>query len=146
MNQDKLVARINERRSKDLLGFEWHEYLPYVEPERLRPFLKPDADLSDLPKPIPVDRTALLAKMQDYMTFAFGKAHDHRGISAGRSLMHYVAWAWLAGDIDFAEEIDRMSNSDDYAPYGLPVLRRICEFYGWDPLEHGDEDYREEEP
>lgn len=138
MDQDALVARINERKDKDMFGFEWHEYLPHLEPERLMPYVKAGTSVADLPPVEPVDREKMLAKMKDYMSFAFEKAHGERGLSAGRSLMHYVAWTWLAGDADFSDEIDRMSESDDYAPYGLPVLRRICEFYGWDPTALGD--------
>lgn len=135
--QDELVARIKARMSKDALGFEWHEYLEHLELDRFKQFAKPDADLSDMPPPKPIDREAMLAKMKSYMSFAFGKAHGERGISASRSVLHYVAWTWLAGDREFSDEVDRMGDTD-YAPYGLPVLRRICAFYGWDPAELGD--------
>lgn len=144
MDQDKLVARINERKAKDMFGFEWHEYLPYLEHARLKPFFKPDPKLDDLPATELVDREKILAKMKGYLSFAFEKAHGERGISASRSLMHYIAWAWLAGDEAFSEEIDRMTETD-YAPYGLPVLRRICAFYEWDPSEHGDGEFHPSE-
>jgi hypothetical protein len=142
MDQKEIVDRAKARQKGDMFGFEWMEYLKALDWEHAQEFLKDEAKTDeklrtdwtvDLP-----NREAVLKCMKDYLEFAFGKAHDQRGISASRSLSHYVAWAWLAGDKDFSDEIERLSDSD-YAPYGLPVLRRICEFYGWDPKEHGDE-------
>ncbi len=137
VTQDEIIARIEARKPGDMLGFEWCEYLPYVDPARLKPFLKDDVNLLSLPPAQPVDRDALLAKMLGYMPFAFGKAHDGRGVSANRSVQHYIAWTWLAGDVVFADEIDRTYDTC-YSEYGLPILRRICEFYGWNPNALGD--------
>jgi hypothetical protein len=39
---------------------------------------------------------------------------------------------------ELVARITTRMNGRDYAPYGLPVLRRICTFYGWDAAELGD--------
>jgi hypothetical protein len=38
-----------------------------------------------------------LAELKDYLPFAWEKANDCRGLSAGRSLDHIKTWLWLAG-------------------------------------------------
>lgn len=129
--QEEIRQRFLERKEKDLLGFEVYEYLDYCgfdwvkenvgfnEKTEFTEEMK--ADFSK-----PIDRESIINKMKDYMSFAFEKANNHRGISASRSIMHYVAWTWLAGDRDFSNEIDR-----DYYDYGKSILREICKFYSW---------------
>lgn len=136
ITQDQLQARIDARKEADMFGFEWHEYLPHLEPARMQKYLKPDATTEGMPPPEPIERETLIAKMKDYMPFAFEKAHGQRGISSSRSIMHYVAWTWLAGDENLSKELE---DDDGYEPYGLPLLRRICEHYGWSPKELGDD-------
>jgi hypothetical protein len=59
----------------------------------------------------------------NYLPFALGKARDHRGISAGRSVEHFENWLWLLGDDAL------LSNflGTDYAMYGCPQLRVVIE-------------------
>ena len=56
------------------------------------------------------------------MEFAKKKAENERGISASRSIAHYIAWLWLANDNDLWNEID------DYYDYGIPQLKIICNY------------------
>jgi hypothetical protein len=66
--------------------------------------------------------------MRDYMEFAWGKADDHRGLSAMRSVEKFKAWVWLLGNdklVEFCED------DDHYAYYGAPVLQRICQEYSF---------------
>ena len=66
--------------------------------------------------------------MKSYMDFALGKAESHRGISTGRSLQHFEAWLWLLGDQD---TLDYIQDDDNYANYGAPALKKICEVYNF---------------
>lgn len=140
--QDEILARYHARKGDDLLGFEVHEYLAALDFEHARPLLKEDIDVEKVKAEwkYHTTREGLLAQMKDYMTFAFDKAHNHRGISASRSVMHYTAWAWLMGDDALVARLDT-TNDNDYAPYGLPLLRAVCEHYGWNPKDHGDQEY-----
>lgn len=137
--QEEIVARYKARAPGDMFGFEVDEYVGAMTFETAIPLLKADADVeamrADWKTPY-ADRDMLLAAMKDYMPFAFGKAHGERGLSAGRSIAHYVGWTWLMGDDALSETLDQ---ADDYAPYGLPLLRAICAHYGWDPANLGDE-------
>lgn len=88
----------------------------------------------------PCDRDTVIAEMRDYMSFAWEKAYDHRGLSASRSLYKMQAWLWLLGDDEllvFAED------ADNYVPYGTPILRKISEKY--DFYIPGEEEDEEEE-
>lgn len=63
----------------------------------------------------------------DYLPFAFEKAYGERGLSAGRSMLHFKSWIWL-DDPEFYEEI--VDDLDNYHSYGLPALNRIAKKYG----------------
>lgn len=133
--QEEIVKRIRERQPEDFLGFEIPDYLGALTRETAEglrgDILKPDADVSDW-KPTYSTDEEVRAEAIRYMEFAFGKAHGERGISAGRSLMHYRAWLWLIGEDQF-EDIEDAADG-----YGQNQLRRVCEFLGIDPKEHGD--------
>lgn len=68
--------------------------------------------------------------MLDYMEFAWDKANNGRGISAMRSMHHYMAWTWMLGD--------DLGNLLDYQYYGKDNLVKICKHYGWDHAKWDD--------
>src|SRR5258708_17431040 len=72
-------------------------------------------------------REAILAEMTEYMAFAWGKVENHRSISASRSVTKFKAWVWLLGDPDLTA---------DYPQYGAPILREVCERFGF-PIPEG---------
>jgi hypothetical protein len=120
--QEEIVARYRERVPHDPLGFEVPEYLLALNLEHAKPMLKPGMKAW---KPIYQTRDDVLQTMKEYMPFAWDKANGQRGISTVRSLMHYVAWLWLIGELELAEAIE------DYTHYGKPQLVRICELFKW---------------
>lgn len=64
-----------------------------------------------------------------YLDFAWDKAVDHRGISAGRSIGHIRNWLWLMGD---EEALSFVEDNCNYPQYGVPVLKYISERFGYD--------------
>lgn len=69
----------------------------------------------------------------DYMVFAWDKATDERGLSAGRSINKLGAWLWILGREDLTELI----NDDSlYNPYGAPALIAVCDKMGIDVPEY----------
>jgi hypothetical protein len=124
----EIVGRI--RNKNDVFGFTGDVLARYLTAEHVREFCKPDADLSSW-KTTPLDRETILAEMRDYMTFAWEKCNNQRGLSANRSVLKMAAWLWLLGDdeaVAFAED------DSHYAMYGRPVLTYICQRYGF-PIE-----------
>ena len=94
---EEILARIEAVKADDWIGAQTSDLIVRLPFEKARPYLKPEAKAEDW-KIAPRDRDALLAEMLDYMTFAWDKANNGRGLSAGRSMDHYSAWTWLAGD------------------------------------------------
>lgn len=90
------------------------QYLPY---EQVKPLLKPgvtpDEWGADV-KPLTVEQ--VVADALHYLDFAFGKARDHRGLSANRSITKLGAYAWLLG-LDTAA-----MDGAGFAQYGVPKL------------------------
>ena len=75
----------------------------------------------------------IIKVMKKYMSFAWEKANDKRGISANRSIDHFKGWLWLLGDEEGIEYLKA-----NYAPYGKPGLAYICKKYGFRNEDNGD--------
>lgn len=64
---------------------------------------------------------------KEYLEFAIGKALDHRGLSAGRSVEKLREVAWVLGRDDVVKAMDEAG----YAYYGVPKLQafaRVMDF------------------
>jgi hypothetical protein len=119
---DEILDRIDYVRARDWMGTEMTDLiirLPFVKAKKN---LKPHTTEEQW-EVQPRDREALLVEMRAYMSFAWDKANNERGLSASRSMSHYSAWIWLAGD--------DLGDLHGYENYGKDNLRRICEHYGW---------------
>jgi hypothetical protein len=86
------------------------------------------------------EKDHILNEMKEYMSFAWDKANDFRGLSASRSMDHYTAWIWLLGDEDYFGDLG------DYKYYGKDNLKKICDKYGWDSKQWDDGVRLNEEP
>jgi len=126
---DEILARIEAVKADDWLGTQVGDLIVRLPFEKAKPYLKPEASADEW-KQTPRDRASVIAEMLDYMPFAWDKANNGRGISAGRSMDHFTAWAWLAGD-DFGD-------LRGYQFYGKDNLCRICARYGWDAQQWDD--------
>lgn len=120
---EEILTRIESVKADDWLGTQISDLLVRLPFEKAHPYLKPDMTADEW-KVVPRDRDAMLAEMLDYMPFAWDKANNCRGISAGRSMDHYSVWTWLAGD--------DLGDLRRYNYYGKNNLVRICKHYGWD--------------
>ena len=124
---EQIVARVSERAPFDWMGIEQSDLIVRLPLELATPFMNSKPDTWEQ---LPRDRESLLKEMLDYMPFAWDKANCGRGLSAGRSMSHYSAWTWLAGD--------DLGNLTTYEFYGKDNLVRICQFYGWDHAQWDD--------
>lgn len=127
---EEVKARFLERRKNDGFGFEVGEYPAFMDWPTLKELniLKDGAkeeDMADLWQACTEE--SIKAVILDYLPFAWEKANNCRGISANRSIAHFVAWFWLLGDAAFADAL-----FDDYEFYGKPQLVRISERVGFD--------------
>lgn len=120
---EEILARINEREAEDWLGIERQDLVLVLPFNKAVQFLNETATEKNWEQ-APRDRESVIARMLEYMPFAWEKANNCRGISASRSMHHYMAWTWLVGD-DFGDLLE-------YEYYGKDNLAKICQHYGWD--------------
>lgn len=122
---DEIVARIRhlEETKEDFFGSTRSDLLRALPFKDAKPWLKPEVTETMWPAPI-CTREQIIAAMSEYLVFALGKAEDHRGLSANRSIEHFRGWTWLLGDEDYAA-----IKWDGYSSYGCPVLKQVGERY-----------------
>jgi len=124
-------AEILERFEKadDFFGTQKGDLISYMEFENAKPHLKEDYvkkfekaeekwKVSNAPK----------KEILEYLDFAYDKAEDERGLSAGRSMLHFKTWIWL-DDEKFYNEVIYLI--DNYTNYGIPALDKISQHYGF---------------
>lgn len=113
------IARITE---KDMFGFMTADlvaYLPYAEAKR---YLRQEATEEDW-KPRSPAREAVIDVIKDYMPFAWDKANNCRGLSAGRSIAHMMIWLWMLEEDEASKAIEH------YNMYGKVQLREVCDHF-----------------
>jgi len=133
--EQEILKRFKERKPNDPFGFEVNEYLDYLSFDSAMS-LVPDDKRAEAEKDRnnwkqrTLDRDAMVKVILDYLPFAWDKANDCRGISAQRSIQHFIAWTWLAGDTEFSDEIDL--DFQNYEHYGKEILIKVSKRYGFD--------------
>lgn len=126
---DEILARVDELKDGDWMRFETFDLLTRLPFKKAQPFIQPGFNESEWAI-LPRDKEALVARMREYMPFAWAKANEGRGLSASRSMSHFSAWLWLA-------EID-LGDMNQYQFYGKDNLCKICAHFGWDAKEWDD--------
>jgi len=125
--QEEILTRMAERRKYDLYGFEVDEYFLGLDYEHAKPY----TEETSCEWGTPMTKEKLLEHAKNYMPFAFGKAHDKRGISANRAVMHYIAWLWLLEEDKLCKKVENELETN-YHDYGIPILNMICDHFGWE--------------
>lgn len=130
-SQDEIAARIAQVKDSDWLGTEVTDLMVQLPFDRARQWLSDDAAQTEFEEAAATERDVQKAAI-DYLDFAIGKAVNHRGISAGRSVSHFRAWLWL---ILPDEQFDLFENIE-YPQYGAPKIRAAARLLGaesvWD--------------
>jgi hypothetical protein len=129
---DEIVARIIARRLRDPLGFEINEYVLALDYEHARAFIRPETVAKDWGAPSYQSDEVVLERMQTYVDFAYEKINDERGISAHRSIGHYIAWLYLVGNDELRAWVEKEVDTN-YHSYGRHIMDRIVTAYGWIP-------------
>lgn len=135
----EIIKRLDSAKD-DIFGAEYEDLISALPFEFAKPYLEDDfvrkveAGEEEW-KPINDDRDKAIATIREYMAFAWLKANDCKGLSAGRSIAHMAAFTFLAGDLDLSNKIKRIG----YSYYGKPHLRAICVHYGieWQRYDNG---------
>ena len=128
--QDEIVKRIEARRQADPLCFEIDEYIVRLDFAHAQPLIKDGVTEQEWNRETD-SLNAPVERMHSYMEFAWNKANNCRGISANRSILHYIAWLWLAEEDELLMQVEDEFNGN-YHFYGKPILEIICEHFSWD--------------
>lgn len=125
-SQEEIRKRFDE--TKDLLNVQKKDLLEFMEFETVKDLLNEEyvKQVEAGEKKWEIENPK--EKILDYLPFAYEKAENERGISAGRSMLHFKTWIWL-DDPSFYDDILPML--ENYSNYGLPTLKRIADKYGY---------------
>lgn len=125
--EQEIVARIESEKSK-MFSFVGEALFQFLSFDVAKPMLKEGITEEQWRESqAPCTRERVLQELREYMEFAWGKAHDHRGLSANRSVDKLSAWVWLLGDDETVAKVE----ATDYPNYGAPKLKVICDAYGF---------------
>lgn len=128
--QEEIVAwLVEEEKTEDLFGFCRQVIVPYLPYSAAKVYLKPEITETEwLGEVRPFTQDRVMADMREYMAFAWDKVADHRGLSAVRSVSEMKAWCYILGEDELVAFCDEVAN---YAQYGAPILKHICEKLGF---------------
>ena len=124
--QDEIKTEFKKLNEVDMFGWKRMILTDFMIIETVKELnlLKDDITDEELKEFIytePTDEN-IIAKIKDYMDFALGKALNHRGISASRSIEKFTEWLWLLNRPDITEKFEEAK----YENYGVPQLKVIC--------------------
>lgn len=119
----EIKDRIEFVAQDDWMGTQRSDLIDYLPFADAKEFLKPEVTEEKwAARPIKSPMEEIAA----YLPFAWGKANDCRGLSAGRSLDHIKAWLWLSG---YGVIVDRHFQSyTHYGKFQLVIASAICGF------------------
>lgn len=125
--QEEIKARFEN--AEDFIGTQKGDLIEFMEFDTAKSFLKEDyvKQVESGEEKWEV-KTDAKKEILDYLDFAYEKAENERGLSAGRSMLHFKTWIWLDDDKFYNEIIDMI---DNYTDYGIPTLNKIAEHYGY---------------
>lgn len=127
-SQDEILARFREVDAlpENMFGFAQEVLAGAMTLETVKQALPNfDAGSSEAEPPtFPVYTSENIeGACKEYLQFAIGKALDHRGISASRSIDKLTQFAWLVGKDNVVEAMDEA----DYTNYGVPKLKAFAD-------------------
>ena len=133
--QNEIVTKLNELSETDIFGFQSNDIIIYLEFENAKPFLKEGITEEEWEGMyVELSDEWVRQRMIDYMPFAWEKANNCRGLSAGRSMAHFSAWTWMLGD----DVYNQFHDLEDYHYYGKDNLVALCDFLDLDHSQWDD--------
>jgi hypothetical protein len=115
----EIVEKIKVLNSiEDYFGAERSELVQALPFEEAKPWLAENAEKADWTAATATDEL-VRTSAAEYLRFAIGKAENHRGISASRSIDHFRGWVWLSAPREIYDQFLETS----YTNYGAPQLK-----------------------
>ena len=120
--QEEILQKIKDVEKEDFFGTIRDDLLQFLKFENAKQFLLENTEEEWREIYKEPSEENIKKEMREYLGFAFGKAEDERGLSAGRSMQHYYGWIWLLDKEDYFGDVR------DYSKYGIPYLNMIKEY------------------
>lgn len=127
---EQIIERIKSVRSDDFFGAETSDLVNALDFAHAKSFLKDgvtEAEWDARPRKAPEEEA------REYLSFAWTKANNQRGLSAYRSVDHMAAWLFLAGHEALIQPM-----REAYQYYGKPCLVLASEIFGFAWQTHDD--------
>lgn len=121
--QEEIEARIKEVGARSVFGFAEEVLTDALEYGKAKPYLKPEVTAEQWAESQLKTDEDVRKALASYLDFAWGKAEDHRGLSANRSIIKLTEWVWLLGRDDVVKAIE----AAPYPQYGCPKLEVISD-------------------
>ena len=124
--REEVQKRYEKNKDNNLLWYEMNGkcLIPFLPFEYLRSLCKDEYSDEEVREDmIELTRENVIKEMKDYLPFAFDKCIGERGLSANRSMGHYLEWIWLIDD-EFYNKIYTEYN-ENYCEYGYNILKMI---------------------
>lgn len=131
----EILARIEEVEKADWMGTQRGDLVVRLPYALAKQYLREDGDMDEAKWD--AGRAELLAPMdliKDYLPFAWDKANNCRGLSAGRSLEHILTWLWLEGYDKLVAE--HFQHYEAYGKLQLVVASELVNL-DWSKLDDG---------
>lgn len=126
-SQTEIVDRFN--KADDFMGTQKSDLVEFMNFKNAKPYLNEEyVKQVESGKEKWEVKTDAKKEILEYLDFAYQKAEDERGLSAGRSMLHFKTWIWLDDEKFYNEIIDMI---DDYDDYGIPTLDKISKHYSF---------------
>lgn len=123
LTKEQVLSAIKNGRGSDCIdGRDYSRLAAFLDSEHFS-FLGLELKEGGTHAPINWTEENILEQLKGDLDFAFEKALDKRGLSAG--LMHSVVkmWLWILED--------DLQYHSKYAHYGLPLFKAVAEKYGF---------------
>lgn len=128
MRTQEEIVKFMRDNAAGFFNFVLDDCIPFLDYAHAKEFLKEECSEDKWNEVrAPYTRDHVLHVMAEYMPFAWDKALNHRGLSSSRSTSHFSTWLWLLGD----DEAHKAYEDTEYAMYGVPKLKFICEKFGF---------------
>lgn len=117
------AAGVRDRGGCDLLdGRDYSRLCDFFPAEQWPRLGFTPKDGVEIPPPRPWTEDEVKAQLAVDLDFAFKKALGQRGLSAGLMYGVIKMWMWVLGD--------DLQHCEEYAQYGLPLLKKVAVKYG----------------
>ncbi len=123
----EILARIEEVADKDWMGTQRGDLVVRLPYDLAKQYLRDDANMdADKWNTAVKELQAPMDLIKDYLEFAWDKANNCRGLSAGRSLEHILTWLWLEGYDKLVKE--HFETYDMYGKLQLVIASSLVNF------------------